>query len=97
MADKLICFRVPPDLRRAIEEAIAPMGIGISEFMRDLAIRAVHAAPGLVGPDAGYLQGRAFAIQLAHATIEHARGLLPETFEEAIARFGLAGPGRGGG
>lgn len=98
MASDYVGFRMPPDMRAQIETICQATGLTLSEWVRGACYAAIsNGANGFGGVEEGYLQGRALAIQLAHAAVDQARALLPGSYEEAIARFGgIAGPGRGG-
>lgn len=88
MARDLVCFRIPLEARAAVEEAVRQQGITISEWYRAITLAALGQG---VGVSEGYVQGRAMGYQAARIALSQAAGMLPSTFEEAAARFGLPG------
>lgn len=95
MATDYVGFRLGPELRAQIEQICVTHGITLSEWIRSACVAALgNTAMGLGGVEEGYAQARGLATQLAHSLINHARDLLPPTYEEFLARYGIAGPGR---
>jgi hypothetical protein len=93
LTHKPVCLRLQADLEAFVRDIAASQGITVSEWIRLLISNAVYGqAPDV---DAGYNQGRAFGLKLAHEMIRKAAELMPQTHEEAVVYFGLAGPGRG--
>jgi hypothetical protein len=90
--ERNVCFRLPYELRMQALALCETHGIGLSELLRGLLLRAL-GEPGLAGLDEGYMQARRLAIRMTHQLVETASRDLPDTYEEAVARFGLAGPG----
>lgn len=93
MADKIINFRIPVEWIEQIGQICAANGITFSEWGRAAFFAALENTPGnLVFTDAdGYKQARALASKLAHAMLERAQLELPDTYEEAAARYGFDG------
>jgi len=95
MATDYVGFRLAADMRAQIEQICLTHGITLSEWIRSACVAALgNTAMGLGGVEEGYAQARGLATQLAHSLINHARDLLPSTYEEFLARYGIAGPGR---
>lgn len=90
--DKNICFRPTVEMRQFVAGMADHFGITLSEYVRGL-IQREMAQPTLTGPDAGYEAGRKLALRAMHQMIMSAGEMLPATYAEAVARFGLAGPG----
>ena len=82
-SNKSIAVRLPPDLVAAVDAACAEQGITQSELLRTLVASWAYGESKLSGPDAGYLQGRAMAAQLAHAALRKALESLPSSPDEA--------------
>lgn len=93
---KNVCFRLPIELRQQAAGMAEALGVTLSELMRGLLLKEL-GHPALVGVDEGYQAGRRLAIQMVHkimaSAVASASDMLPETYEEAVARFALAGPG----
>ncbi len=90
---KNICFRLPDELRHAALAHCEALGVGLSELMRELLLRELGSPTIAARFDEGYMQGRRLAVRAMHQIVASAAEMLPETYEEAVARFGLAGPG----
>lgn len=95
MADRYFGVRMPPDLHAAIIAASEAMAVTPSEWVR-LACSQMLAGAQFVASDVGFLQARGLAIRMAYGMLEMARAQLPDTIEEAIARFGAPQPVSGG-
>jgi len=93
MAKGYIGFRIPAEIETQVAALAESQGITVSEFCRALVLQAITGQTPSV--DEGYMQARGLAIQLAHKLISNAADDLPESYEEARARFDLSGPGRG--
>lgn len=89
---KNVCFRLPDEMRAFVAGMAETMEITISEYVRGLVLREMQQ-PSLLGPDEGYRAGRKLALRAMHEMLKSAGEMLPETYEEAVARFRLAGPG----
>lgn len=93
---KNVCFRLPIELRQQVTAMAENLGVTLSELMRGLVLKEL-GQPALVGVDEGYQAGRKLAIQMVRKIIASATAsahdMLPDTYEEAVARFALAGPG----
>lgn len=90
--EKNICFRPTVEMRQFVAGMADHYQITISEYVRGL-IQREMSQPALAGPDAGYEAGRKLVLRAMHQVIAAAGEMLPATYEEAVARFGLAGPG----
>lgn len=90
--EKNICFRPTAEMRQYVAGMAEHFGVTMSEYVRSLLQREMNQ-PALMGPDEGYKAGRKLALRAMHQMIMSAGEMLPETYEEAVARFGLAGPG----
>lgn len=88
---KNVCFRVPVGLREQAEALALTLGVSISELMRALLLKEL-GQPALVGVDQGYEQGRRLALHMLQKILGSAVQMLPDTYEEAVHRFGLASP-----
>lgn len=86
MARDLICFRLPLEARAAVETLVQQQGITISEWYRAVTFAALGQT---LGVSEGYMQGRAMGYQAARMALGESVGMLPSTYEEAAARFGL--------
>lgn len=86
----VIGFRVSPEIRAAVDQYCQAHGITITDLYKSLteALLAGQISPGSIE---GYRAGRSMAIQLAGILIAQASAALPETLEEAQARFHLVG------
>lgn len=93
---KNVCVRLPVELRQQVAAMAEALGVTLSELIRGLILKEL-GQPALVGVDEGYQAGRRLAIQMVRKIIASATAsandMLPETYEEAVARFALAGPG----
>lgn len=91
MADKLINCRIPLDWHDQIRAIADHNGITASEFLRAAISAALQSMPGdlrLTNVD-GYKQARSLASKMAHEMLDIAKVQLPDTYEEAVARYGL--------
>jgi antitoxin component of RelBE/YafQ-DinJ toxin-antitoxin module len=93
---KNVCVRLPVELRQQVTALAQNLGVTLSELMRALILKELNE-PSLIGVDQGYEAGRRLAIQMVRkimsAAATNIADMLPETYEEAVARFALAGPG----
>lgn len=87
---QMTCFRLAPEVRAALDHYCLANNVTVTEFYRSMTDAFLS---GAIGPGAidGYKQGRSMAVQLAGALLQRAALELPETLEEAIARYGLVG------
>lgn len=95
---KLINLRIPVDWYEQILAVCDANGITLSEFVRGVIKPALDGLPPgsfhLGGLDEGYRQGRALASKIAHGLLENALASLPDTYEEAVARYDINNPHR---
>jgi hypothetical protein len=86
----MTCFRLAPEVRAALDHYCLANNVSVTEFYRSMTDAFLT---GAIGPGAidGYKQGRSMAVQLAGALLQRAALELPETLEEAIARYGIVG------
>lgn len=86
----MVGFRLAPETRAAVEQYCLANGITITDLYRSLTemLLSGQITPGTIE---GYTAGRKMAIQLAGILLAQAANALPETLEEAQARFGLVG------
>jgi hypothetical protein len=84
----MVAFRLAPDVRAAVDEYCIQHGVTLSELYRSLTDGFLSGtiAPG--GPE-GYKQARATAVQLAQVLLAQAAETMPDSFDEAVARYGL--------
>ncbi len=83
--DNMLCLRIPLEVRAQLELTSTQLTMSISAVVRQLLMRE-FGADGSIDPM--YAQSRQTAAWLARAAIEQALGQLPETYEEALARYG---------
>lgn len=86
----IIGFRVPPEIRTAIDHYCQAHGITITDLYKSLteALLAGQISPGSIE---GYRSARSMAIQLAGILLASAAADMPATLEEAQARYSLVG------
>lgn len=89
-ADAVIGFRVPHETRAAIDTYCEAHGISITDLYRSLTEALLNGQIS-AGSIEGYKAGRSIAIQLAGILLAQASAALPETLEEAQARYSLVG------
>mgnify|MGYP001590339915 CR=1 FL=1 len=91
MADKLINFRIPIEWHDEIRAITDHNGITMSEFCRAAIDAALRGVPGdlVLSEIDGYKQARLLASKMAHELLDIARSGLPDTYEEAVARYGF--------
>lgn len=86
----MTCFRLSPDQHQAIREYCLANGTSVTDLYKALT-EAVLNGTIAPGPAEGYRQARELAMKLALAMLTRAQDELPETLDEAIARYGLIG------
>lgn len=95
MSGQIITCRVPEEWLPQIDALASTLGVTRSEWLRGLIAAALDGGPqgaiALGGVDEGYKQARAFASQLATSMLALAADMMPETYEEAVARYGVKG------
>lgn len=91
MADKLINARIPVEMYEAMHAVATHNGITLSEFIRACLDAGLRGVPGdLRFTDAdGYRAARSLATKLAHEMLDIAKAQMPESYEEAAARYGF--------
>lgn len=87
-----LCFRLPPDLHAAVEDAAAAAGITTSEWIRDMLHRLVYGVPP--GIEEGYIQGRQLGMRVLQLTVAEAWKAMPITVDDAMAMLQAGSPGR---
>lgn len=92
MASDYVGVRMLPEMRAHAEQLAEQQGMSLSEWLRILIHNAITGE--LPNVDDAYRSARGIAIQLAHTLISNAVRDLPDTYEEAVARYQMGGPGR---
>lgn len=91
MADKLINCRIPIEWHEEINAITTHNGITVSEFLRSCIRAGLDGVPGQLAftVEDGYKQARALATKMAHEMLDIAKVQLPDSYEEAVARYGM--------
>lgn len=86
----MTCFRLAPEIHHGIREYCVVNGTTVTDFYRAIteAVLSGQLAPG---PAEGYKQARELAPKLCLEMLARAQAEMPETLDEAIARYGLIG------
>lgn len=94
----ILNVRVPEEQIDVIKQVCEANGISVSEYIRGLIEANLNNMPPgtlMLDVNAGYRQARALASRIAHAMINQAAELVPDSYEEALVRYhGLSSPGR---
>jgi predicted DNA-binding protein len=99
MSFRLINIRIPDEWYAQIKQFSDENNITLSEYIRGLIAANLEGMPSgmlsLGGFQEGYQQARALASKLAHGMLGEAQRLLPDSYEEALARYStFRSPGR---
>lgn len=91
MADRIINVRIPIEWHEEIAALVDHNGITASEFLRQCIRAGLDGRPGELEftVEDGYKQARSLGVKLAHEMISIAATQMPESYEEAVARYGL--------
>lgn len=87
---KMTCVKLSPEVRAAVDGYCNEHGLQLSEFLRGL-INMWFEGQISPGSIEGYIQAKATAIRLAEILIAEAARALPQTLDEANARYALTG------
>lgn len=74
-AESMFCARLPPDLATAVLDYAEANGLSRTEVVRNAVYQFVYGEQQ--GPDQGFMTARAFAIKMAHASVDLAAASLP--------------------
>jgi len=91
VADRIINVRIPIEWHEEIAVLVTHNGITASEFYR-ACIRAGldgHQGQLQFTIEDGYKQARSLGVKLAHEMVSIAAAQMPESYEEAVARYGM--------
>ena len=86
------CFRLPPDLDAAIDQAAEAAGITPSEWIRDMLHRIVYGEPP--GIEEGYIQGRQLGFRVMQLGLAELWKTLPGNVDDAMGMIQAGSPGR---
>jgi hypothetical protein len=85
MADSPICARLAPELVDAIDAAAAVQNVTRAEMIKAVLEGYFFGTDQtLVGADAGYVQARRMATQIAHAMLRRAAREMPDDVDSAM-------------
>lgn len=79
---KALCFRLPPDLRAAVDNLAEQNNMTLSELVRDVLFRTVYGVP--FGVEEGYLIGRQMGLTTVMSMFRDIAVNAPRTYEEAV-------------
>lgn len=85
MATDITCVRIPPDQRALLEHHAQAGGLSLSDLIRTILMAYFQ---GQAGSTDGYLHARALGTHIARRALSEALNNLPDTYEEAVERFG---------